>query len=242
MKAHGLVSPATWLVTGAALMTLTGCAVGPPPMSHEGLLPLSGPVEAADMLPLEPVQAAGRLVTGAGEQNGITLSLQPAGDEPGVWLWRIAEASTSAVRADEAGARALLWETSTTDGVKVAYATPLVFLPASLSPGQVVTGESDVLVTKLSDGSTREQGTLSYQVTALGRQAATIGGRQVELTVVRETRRMKLRLAQSVVVVTTGYLPGVGAVVQTVDEKTTVLGLVPTHRRQRVERLDGLGG
>lgn len=209
-------------------------------MSQEGLLPLSGPVEAADLMPLEPIRASGRLVTGGGEQGGIMLSLQPASDEPGTWLWRIAEASTSAIREDDAGSRTLLWEVSTGDGVKVAYATPVVLLPARLDPGRTFTGESDVHVTKLSDGSTREQGTVSYEVAALGRQVVTIGGRPVEVTVVRETRRMKLKLAQSVVVVTTGYLPGVGMVVQTVDEKTTVLGLVPTHRRQRAERLDGL--
>lgn len=242
MRSCARIPLIAWITTAASAMALTACTVGPPPMPQEGLLPLTGPIEAADLLPLEPVRATGRIITSRGEADGIALSLQPASDEPGVWLWQVAGTSTSAIRESERGARVLLWETSVPDGVKVAYTTPVVLLPGSLGPGQTFTGESDVLVTKLSDGSTREQGTVTYEVAALGLQVVSVGGRDVELTVVRETRHMKLRMAQSVVVVTTGYLPMVGMVVQTVDERTTVLGLVPTHRRQRVERQDGLGG
>jgi hypothetical protein len=234
MAAVAAVAPVT------ALM-LTACAVGPPPMSHEGLLPLTEPVAAAHMLPLATMQASGKLITAGGEHDGVALSLQPATDEPGVWLWQVADASTSAIREGEQGERLLLWETSTTDGVKVVYAIPLVFLPASLEPGRTYTGSSDVLVTKLSDGSVREQGTVEYEVAALGHQTLTIAGAPVTVTVVRETRRMRLQSAQSVVVVTTGYAPDVGTVVQTVDERTTVLGLVSTQRRQRLERQEAIG-
>lgn len=173
-----------------------------------------------------------------------------------LWQWAMGSVSTTMVYAADDGSRVAVSEASAEDGVVVHYETPLVFLPHGIGRAETPSdandasepdarhryeGQTRVRVVDAKSGDQRESGECRYTVEALGQQRIRLGDQVVTAIIIRERRHLKLNMAESDVVITTGYVPDQGPVVQTVDEATTVMGLVRTTRHRRLERTEPFG-
>lgn len=236
------------------LAILVGCAALQPADTldaQSAITPLQYSYDAASLFPLRQTNVDARMFRQSRNADGgreATIGLEPCAgafrdatetdsrQAPRTWCWQMGPMGTTFVHENVDGHLVAVREQSSEDGVEVQYDQPVVFLPAIIAHDTRFEGQTPVRVLDLASGSQRDSGICTYTVEPLGLQRLPIGGQRVEVVVVRERRHLQLKMAESEVVITTGYVRDGGPAIQTVDEATTVMGLIRTTKHRRVER------
>jgi hypothetical protein len=220
----------------ALTVLLTACQSPPRP----GLVPESQvvdemrpalPTDAATLMPAEPRQAVFQHIAGQAEPTTVPLTIEKT--LSGTWQATFTGMSTQVFRRLDDGTIHLEQDIDNEQNARVSYDPPIVWLPGTLRPDTTHEGTTTMTVTNLADGSHRDTGPCTYTVQLVGRQHVPTPVGWFDAVLVRMTRKIDLNLADVNVTIDIAYVPRVGMVAQTVEQKIRALGLFPITKHEQ---------
>lgn len=220
--------PARLMATMCLAACLTGCVtpgamdIPDPQRSSKTSLRVS----AAKIMPLQPAQAMVEWTVGDSSRT-VSYQFEQLGN---LWLSTVEKFRRVELQPQPDGSIAIVAEEDLTESVRVEYDPPLLMLPATLSGGNSVEGQSKVTVRNLSDGTITQTGQASYRIELVEAKPNGQPPTDGPVYVVESHRRLDLNLVQALVTTRESYAPGRGWIGETVTYITRPLGLFETRK------------
>ena len=206
---------------------IAGCAfdqpVDPAPDALPSITDASiGPVTAEQLFPLQPRR--GQFVTAIDRElrTVAPFSLVRRDDR---WTWSVEGLTITHIAVTGDGDYVITSEDDLIEGVRVTYDPALIMLPRELAAGQTYTSTSDLHVTDLDTGASRERGRIASRITLEGLAAVTTAAGTFDAHLVRTDRRMNFGVAEASVRLDSAYIVGRGLVWERLRQRLRVLGV-----------------
>ena len=131
---------------------------------------------------------------------------------------------------------ALIEENDFSQNAKVLYDPPIIVIPNDLSIKTHEPTTHQMTVMSIDGKSKRDQGTCTVELQIMGMQKITTPDGQYNAMLIKESRQLKLGLAQGSVTIYNAYAPKVGLIGHRVETNLVTLGFIPLNNTLELKR------